>query len=88
MEQQPQKDIFSRYGGRLFKHQMHDVISRIPLHEHEKEYVKRVMEKFDHPSFSEGVTREEFFKGLDEMAKNQYDPIDSTKVESIKRHFK
>ena len=44
------------------------------------------MEKFD-TSYSRGITKEEFYKGLDEMAKNPLDRIDSKHIERIKKHF-
>lgn len=60
---------------------------RVPMRIQDKEYVKRVMERFDIPSYSRWITREEFKKGLEEMAKNPRDPIDRREVEQLKKHF-
>ena len=84
--QKPTRDIFSRTGGRLGKVKLNRRISRLPLNRTQKEYVKQVMAKYD--TFgSRGVTRKEFHKGLDEMARNQRDPITRKHIEKIKKHF-
>lgn len=86
----PQKgkpDIFSRSGGRLSMSQFNQIFSRMPLRDIEREYVKRVMERFDQPYYSQGLTREEFNKGLDEMLRNTRDTIGRETIERIKRHF-
>lgn len=80
------KDVFARSGGRLTPRQIERYLWRVPLRVSEKEYVERVMEKFDRP-YSRWVTREEFFKGLEEMAKNPRDPISKQEVEMIKKYF-
>jgi len=48
--------------------------------------VKRALERFHNPT-SLGITKEEFLKGLEEMAKNPYDPITHQEVERIKQAF-
>ena len=80
-------DIFKRHGGKLTRQQLARYMWQIPLRPQEKEYVKRVMERFDQPHYSRWITREEFEKGLEEMAKNPYDPIDRKEVERLKRYF-
>jgi len=52
----------------------------------EKEYVKSIMQKFDAP-FSEGITRDEFQKGLDEMQRNKRDRITDAEIKKIKELF-
>lgn len=79
-------DAFSRNAGRLSKQQFELYLNRVPLHPWEREYVKRVMEKFD-DHYSLGITREEFFKGLDEMAENPRDRITKEHAERIKKYF-
>lgn len=81
------RDVFSRYGGRLTPEQLKREMWRVPLRPEEREYVKRVMERFDQPYFSRGITREEFYKGLEEMTKNLQDPISPEEVERIKKYF-
>ncbi len=81
------QDAFSRYGGMMSRQQMDQYIGLLTLTQEEREYVRRVMERFD-TSYSMGITREEFFQGLDEMAKNPNDPIDPQEVERIKERFK
>lgn len=81
-----QNDAFSRHGGRLSKRQFEQYLNMVPLQLWEKEYVKRVMEKFNN-QYSQGLTREEFFQGLEEMAKNPNDQIDSADIERIKSRF-
>ncbi|MDO8558074.1 MAG: hypothetical protein Q7S09_02715 [bacterium] len=83
----PRTDTFSRNAGRLSRQQMDEHISRMPMFQHDQEYIKQVMGKFDIAGYSQGITREEFHKGLDEMAKNTRDPIDLQKIERIKTHF-
>lgn len=85
--EKPQRDVFSRYGGRLTQQQFEQRMQRVPLRSENKEYVKRVMERFDNPHYSRGITKEEFQKGLDEMLKNTRDPIDRQKLERLKKHF-
>lgn len=81
-----QNDAFSRHGGRLSKRQFEQYLNRVPLQSWDREYVKRVMEKFN-TSYSRGITRDEFHKGLDEMAKNPRDRINKTKIALIKKYF-
>lgn len=83
----PQRDVFSRYGGRLTQRQFEQRMHRVPLRPEDKEYVKRVMERFDNPHYSRGITKDEFQKGLDEMLKNTRDPIDRQKIERLREHF-
>jgi hypothetical protein len=80
------RDVFSRHGGRLTPRQLERYLWRVPLYKEEKEYVERVMERFHHP-YSRWITREEFYKGLDEMAKNPRDPISPQEVERLKKYF-
>ncbi len=80
------QDAFSRNAGKLSKRQFEQYLNRVPLQSWEKEYVKRVMEKFN-TSYSLGITREEFQKGLDEMAKNPRNRINKTKIAQIKKYF-
>lgn len=87
MTNEPQ-DTFSRYGGRMSRQQFEQYINTVTLLPEEREYVKRVMERFDEPTFSMGITREEFFRGLDEMAKNPDDPITPEEADRIKDRFK
>lgn len=63
-------------------------LRRVPLSPQQREYVRRVMERYDERIRSRGVTREEFHKGLDEMAKNSRDPISRREVETIKKYFR
>jgi hypothetical protein len=79
-------DAFSRNAGRLSKQQFELYLNQVPLQPWEREYVKRVMERFD-THWSLGITREEFHKGLDEMAKNPHDQISKEHVERIKKYF-
>ena len=81
-----QNDAFSRNAGRLSKKQFELYLNRVPLRSWEREYIKRVMEKFD-TSYSLGLTKKEFYKGLDEMAKNPRDQISTALVERIKKYF-
>ena len=90
MTQKKPYDAFSIHGGRLTSQQMQEYINRIPLQPDEREYVKRVMERFDQayePWANKYITREEFQKGLDEMAKNPSDPITPKEAEWVKKHF-
>ncbi|HEY4475916.1 MAG: hypothetical protein UY78_C0028G0007 [Parcubacteria group bacterium GW2011_GWA1_53_13] len=87
MMNEPQ-DAFSRYGGSMSREQMNQYIDLVTLTPEEREYAKRIMERFDIAAYSMGITREEFFQGLDEMANNPNDPIDPQEVERIKERFK
>ena len=71
----------------MSRQQMEQYINLVTLLPEEREYVKRVMERFDIPTYSMGVTREEFFQGLDEMAKNPSDPITPEEANRIKQRF-
>ena len=79
-------NIFSKHGGKLTRKQFEQRLKRVPLQSWQREYVKRVMEKFN-THYSKGITREEFHAGLDEMAKNPHDRIDSKHIDLIKKHF-
>ncbi len=72
----------------MSRQQMDQYIDLVTLLPEDREYVKRVMERFDISTYSMGVTREEFFQGLDEMAKNPNDPITPEEAERIKERFK
>ncbi|KKU86676.1 MAG: hypothetical protein UY15_C0005G0055 [Parcubacteria group bacterium GW2011_GWA2_47_9] len=80
-------DAFQRSNGRLSKEQMHQYMDRMPFRPDQREYAKRLLERFDHPGYDLGITRDEFLKGLDEMAKNPHDPISPQEVERIRQHF-
>ena len=86
MANEPQ-DAFSNYGGRMSRQQFEQYINTVTLLPEEREYVKRLMERFDISTYSMGITREEFFQGLDEMAKNPNDPITPEEAERIKQRF-
>ncbi len=78
--------IFKRYGNKMTMNQLKYRIDRLPLYSHEKEYIKAVLAKFEHPT-SRYITKEEFLKALDEMKKNKRDLISEEEVERIKRYF-
>ncbi len=61
-------------------------MNRVPLQPHEREYVKAVLSKYD-TSYSRFITKEEFHKALDEMAKNNRDAIEPHEIERIKKYF-
>ena len=79
-------DAFSRNNGKLSKKQFERYLHQVPLQTWEREYVKRVMEKFN-TSWSRGISKDEFLKGLDEMAKNPHDQIDANEIKRIKKYF-
>jgi hypothetical protein len=82
-----QYDVWWRAGGMpVTIDKVRQYIDRVPLRPDQREYVKRTLERFNYPT-SKGITREEFFKSLDEMAKNQKDPITPQQIERIKRAF-
>jgi len=85
-EQKKPPSIFQRYGGRMTTQQINQLVDQMSMHPWEKEYVKRVFERFSDPT-SPHVTEEEFKQGLDEMLKNSQDPIDRIRIEQIKRKF-
>ena len=80
-------NIFSKHGGKLTRKQFEQRLKRVPLQSWQREYVKRVMERFDEPRYSRGITEKEFNEGLDEMAKNTKDRIEHKHIERIKKHF-
>jgi|YelNatPaOPRAMG01_1025707.scaffolds.fasta_scaffold12504_7 hypothetical protein len=80
-------EVFKSSGGRVSRDRLNNFIDNLPLTQWDREYVKRVMEKFDNPGYSEGITKEEFLQGLSEMEKNIRDPIDREKVLRIKNFF-
>jgi len=79
--------IFKLSGGRISKQNLERLIERAPLTQWDKEYVKRVMEKFDNPYYSRGITKEEFLKGLSEMEENIRDPLEKREIDRIKKFF-
>ena len=85
-DKNPRRDIFSRHGGKITKKLFDQHISRLPLRPAQREYVKQVMEKHN-ARYSIGITREEFHKGLDEMAKNTRDSIKEREIRRLKKHF-
>jgi hypothetical protein len=86
-EKSSRSDIFGRYGGKITLNQFKEILSRTPMQTTQREYVKRVIEKFHHPYYSRGITREEFEKGLDEMLRNTRDPIGRHLIEKIRKRF-
>jgi len=80
------KDIFSRHGGKITKKLFDQHINRLTLRPAQREYVKQVMEKHN-ARHSKGITRKEFHKGLDEMAKNTRDSIKEREIKRLKKHF-
>lgn len=72
----------------MSRQQFEQYINLVPLLPEEREYVKRVMERFDISTYSMGITREEFFQGLDEMVKNPNDPITPEEAQRIKERFR
>lgn len=88
---QPKRpDIFERswWAGRLAMRDLNYHIDRMPgFPDWEKEYIKRVVEKFDEPHYSRGITKEEFLKALDEMVRNPRDPIDPQEADRIRQYF-
>ncbi len=79
-------NIFSRHRGRITLRQFNEMISRIPMRDIEREYSKRVMERFHHPH-SPHLTEQELKQGLNEMLHNVRDPIQRQLIERIKRKF-
>ncbi len=67
--------------------QFKQYLNMVSLLPYEREYVLRVIERFDEPTISQGITRDEFFKALDDMVKNPDDPIDAAEAERIKQKF-
>jgi len=80
-------NFFDKQGGKLTRRQFEQRLRRVPLQSWQREYVERVMERFDEPRHSRGITQEEFHKGLDEMAENPKDRIDQKHIDRIKKHF-
>lgn len=84
---QPQKpSLFSRYGGRMTTNQINQILDRKPMHPWEKEYLKRVIERYHNP-VSPHITEEEFRQALDEMQKNTRDPVERNRIEDLKKTF-
>jgi len=82
--------IFERswWGQKLTIKDISWHVDRMPgLRPWQKEYVKRVMERFDQPNFSRGVTRDEFNQALDEMEKNTRDPLEKDHIKRIREYF-
>ena len=82
--------FFDRYGDRILRRDLERHINRIPFQNHEREYIKAVMAKFDtpyEPASKRYITKEEFLQGLDEMAQNSKDSISVGEVERIKKYF-
>jgi len=86
MKKENPHDAFNRHGGRLTRKQFAAYVDRVSLQPWEREYVKRVMERYD-VQHNRYISREDFFDGLDEMVKNQKDPISKAEVERIKKEF-
>lgn len=81
------RDVFDRYHGKMTKKEMDWYLERTPLRNTEREYVKSVMDRFDEPHYSRGITREEFKRGLEEMEKDKRDSMDKRKIERVRQHF-
>jgi hypothetical protein len=82
--------IFERswWGQKLTMKEIAWHVDRMPgLQTWQREYVKRVMEKFDQPNFSRGITRAEFNEALTEMEKNTKDPIEKDHIKRIREYF-
>ena len=70
--------FFNQHGDRILRRDLEKHINRIPFQSYEREYIKAVMAKFDspyEPASKRYITKEEFLKGLDEMAQNSKDSI-------------
>ncbi|MCP6726928.1 MAG: hypothetical protein KJI69_02710 [Patescibacteria group bacterium] len=78
---------FGKHGGKITKKQFEQRLKRVPLQSWRKEYVERVMEKFDEPRYSRGITEKEFNQGLKEMLKNKRDRIEKKHIDRIKKYF-
>ena len=77
-------DAFSRHGGKLSQAQLLEHIREMPIDSWEQQYrIKQIMKKFDDPAYIRGITREEFYQGLDDMTND----IGSTDLERIREHF-
>jgi len=85
-EQKKPSSFFQKYGGRMTTQQIERLLNQIPMHPWEREYVKRVFERY-HSPVSPHITEEEFKRGLDEMLKNTQDPVERNRIEQIKRKF-
>lgn len=87
MEKENPYNVFNRHGGKITREQLAWQVDRIPSFQPwEREYIKRVLERYDTDT-NRYITREEFFQGLEEMAKNDKDPITPEEVERIKKAF-
>ena len=81
-------DAFRRHGGGLTRDQIGRYVDMISgFQPWEKEYIKRVLERYDVSPHSQYITREEFFKALEEMKGNARDPIDPAEIERIEKVF-
>ncbi len=78
--------LFRKYGGRMTLSQLHQFLSRESMHPWEREYTKRVIEKYHFPS-SPHITEQEFKKALEEMAKNTKDPMGIKRINQLKKRF-
>jgi hypothetical protein len=87
MPQEKKSDsLFKQYGGRMTTRQIEQFLNRMTMHPWEREYIKRVFERY-HSPVSPHITEEEFKQGLDEMLKNTRDPVERNRIEQIKRKF-
>lgn len=77
---------FKRFGGRLPLGYVDERVSQVPLSPREKEYIKQVIAKYNYPG-SQGITRKEFRKALEEMARNEHDSVTREEVKRIKKYF-
>lgn len=89
-KQTPQKpssgNFFQRYGGRMTTGQLNQFLNRMTMYPWEKEYVKRVFERYHHPT-SPHITEKEFKSALEEMAKNTKDPVQIKRIKELKKRF-
>lgn len=80
------QSLFRRHGGRMTIPQIHQILNRIPMTDREREYAKRVFEKYHNP-VSPHVTREEFKKAINEMLQNVKDPLEKERLKRIEKEF-
>ena len=85
-QQKKEPSLFQRYGGRMTTQQIERLLDQMSMHPWEKEYVKRVFERYHSPT-SPHITEKEFEQGLNEMLRNTRDPVERNRIEQIKRKF-
>lgn len=80
------KSLFDRYGGRMTTEQINRILDQETMHPWEREYIKRVVERYHSPT-SPHITKSEFQSALKEMAQNTKDPVERNRIEQLKRRF-